>query len=345
MSTSPGAAGLPPRKARAFARLAFVLATLSLAGLSLAAAAGPALAEDSYPTKPVRVVVPYPAGGTTDIIARIVATQLSEKLKQPFVVDNRPGASGGIGSAAVAKAAPDGYTLVVGNANSHGINSALQKSLPYDAVKDFAPVTVVASTPNIVVVNPDLPAKTLGELIALAKAQPGKLDYGSTSTGGSPHMSAELLEMMAGIDMNHVPYKGASPMLTDLMGGHIPVGFDNLPSAIAFVRSGKLRALAVTTKERWPGAPEIPTVAESGVPGYDVSGWFGILAPAGTPKEIVDKLQRNIAEAIGTPEVTKQLHDVGAEPVGNPPDVFARQIADDVARWKKVVETTGVKLD
>ena len=210
----------------------------------------------AYPSKPVRIVVPYPAGGTTDIIARLAAAQLTQRLRQPFVVENRAGASGAIGSAAVAQAAPDGYTLVMGTASSHGINSALQKTLPYDAVRDFAPVTVVASTPNIIVVHPDVPAKTLAELLAMARARPGQVNFGSTSPGGSPHMSAELLKMMAGVDMVHVPYKGASPMLTDLMGGQIQVGFDNLPSTIAFVRSGKLRALAVTTAQRWPGAPD-----------------------------------------------------------------------------------------
>lgn len=298
-----------------------------------------------YPGKPVRIIVPYPAGGSTDIIARVAATQLTERLKQPFVVENRAGASGAIGAVAVAQSAPDGYTLVMGTASSHGINSALQKNLPYDAVKDFAPVTVVANTPNIIVVHPSVPAKTLGELLALAKAQPGKINFGSTSAGGSPHMSAELLKMMSGVDMTHVPYKGAAPMLTDLIGGQIQVGFDNLPSTINFVRTGKLRALAVTTPQRWPGAPDIPTVAESGVPGYEVSGWFGLLAPAGTPKEVLNTLQVAIAQAVKTPEVAKQLRDLGAEPVANTPEVFAKEISADVDKWRKVVKATGVKLD
>ncbi|WP_313079011.1 tripartite tricarboxylate transporter substrate binding protein [Pulveribacter sp.] len=316
----------------------------TLAALALAACAPLAQAQN-YPTKPVRIVVPYPAGGTTDIIARIAAAQLAERLKQPFVVENRAGASGAIGTVAVAQAAPDGYTLVMGTASSHGINSALQKNLSYDAVKDFAPVTVVASTPNIVVVHPSVPAKTLGELLALAKAKPGAINFGSTSPGGSPHMSAELLKMMAGVDMTHVPYKGAAPMLTDLIGGQIQVGFDNLPSTIGFVRSGKVRALAVTTPQRWPGAPDIPTVAESGVPGYEVSGWFGLLAPAGTPKAVLDTLQSAVAQAVQQPEVAKQLRDLGAEPVANKPEAFARDIAADVDKWRKVVQATGVKLE
>ena len=313
--------------------------------LCLAAGSAAVFAQAAYPNKPVRIIVPYPAGGTTDIIARIAANQLTERLKQSFIVENKAGASGAIGSQAVAQAAPDGYTLVMATASSHGINSALQKSLPYDAVKDFAPITVVANTPNIIVANPSVPVKTLQDLIALAKKEPGKINFGSTSAGGSPHMSAELLKMMAGIDMTHVPYKGAAPMLTDLIGGQVQIGFDNLPSTIGFVKSGKIRALAVTTAKRWPGAPDIPTVAESGVPGYEVSGWFGLLAPAGTPKEILDKIQTTISEAVKTPAVAKQLNDLGAEPVANKPEVFAQEIKDDVEKWRKVVKTTGVKLE
>ena len=315
------------------------------AAAALCAASLAAAHAQSYPTKPVRIIVPYPAGGSTDIIARVAATQLSERLKQPFVVENRAGASGAIGSAAVAQAAPDGYTLVMGTASSHGINSALYKNLPYDAVKDFAPVTVVATTPNIIVVHPSVPAQNLQELLALAKAKPGTLNFGSTSAGGSPHMSAELLKMMAGVNMVHVPYKGAAPMLTDLMGGQVQIGFDNLPSTINFVRSGKVRALAVTTAQRWPGAPDIPTVAESGVPGYEVSGWFGLLAPAGTPKEVLQTLQQAVAAAVKQPEVHKQLLDLGAQPVANAPQEFAAQISADVAKWREVVRVTGVKLD
>ena len=315
----------------------------ALACMALASSA--AMAQAAYPNKPVKIIVPYPAGGSTDLIARLAAVQLTERLKQPFVVENRAGASGAIGSVAVAQAAPDGYTLVMGTASSHGINSALQKNLPYDAVKDFAPVTVVASTPNIIVVHPSVPAKNLKELLALAKAQPGKLNFGSTSAGGSPHMSAELLKMMAQVDMTHVPYKGAAPMLTDLMGGQVQIGFDNLPSTIGFVRSGKVRALAVTTPQRWPGEPDIPTVAESGVPGYEVAGWFGLLAPAKTPPAVLNTLQTALAQAIKTPEVAKQLRDMGAEPVGNAPEAFAKDIQADVEKWRKVVQTTGVKLE
>ena len=316
----------------------FGAALLSVAAMAAAQAQG-------YPSKPVRLIVPYPAGGTTDIIARVAAQQLSERLKQPFVVENKGGANGAIGSAEVARSPADGYTLLMGTASTHGINSAVYKTLPYDAVKDFAPVTIVASTPNIIAVHPSVPAKNLQELLALAKAQPGKLNYGSTSLGGSPHMSAELLKMMAHVDMLHVPYKGAAPMLTDLMGGQVQVGFDNLPSTINFVRSGKVRAIAVTTPQRWPGAPDIPTVAESGVPGYEVSGWFGLLAPAGTPPAVLKTLQQAIAEAVKQPEVNKQMLDLGALPVANTPEAFAALVQADVAKWREVVKSTGVKLD
>jgi tripartite-type tricarboxylate transporter receptor subunit TctC len=308
------------------------------------AALGQSMAQ-AYPDKPVRIIVPYPAGGTTDIIARVAAQQLSERLKQSFVVENKGGANGAIGSSEVARAPADGYTLLMGTASTHGINSAVYKSLPYDAVKDFAPVTIVASTPNIIAVHPSVPARNLQELMALAKAQPGKLNYGSTSLGGTPHMSAELLKMMAGIDMVHVPYKGAAPMLADLMGGQVQVGFDNLPSTISFARSGKVRAIAVTTAQRWPGEPDIPTVAESGVPGYEVSGWFGLLAPAGTPPAVLKTLQQAVAEAVRQPEVNKQLLGLGAQPVANTPEAFAAVVQADVAKWREVVKKTGIKLD
>jgi tripartite-type tricarboxylate transporter receptor subunit TctC len=316
---------------------------VALALAALAVVSGASFAQ--YPVKPVRIVVPYPPGGTTDILARLVATRLTDKLGQTFVVENRPGAAGAIGSQAVAKSAPDGYTLVMGTVSSHGINSALYKSLPYDPVKDFAPVTNVASTPNVITVNPDVPVKNLGELLKLAREKPGKLNFGSTSQGGSPHMSAELLKMMTGVDMVHVPYKGAGPMLADLIGGQVQIGFDNLPSSMSHIRSGKVRAIAVTTPARWPGAPEIPTVAESGVAGYEVSGWFGLLAPAGTPKPVIDVLYAALSEILKQPEVQKQMLELGAAPVGNAPDAFGRQIAGEVEKWKKVVATTGVKAE
>ncbi|HTO51149.1 MAG TPA: tripartite tricarboxylate transporter substrate binding protein [Burkholderiales bacterium] len=323
--------------------MSFIRSRLLLAASALLLAAGSSFAQ--YPTKPVRVIVPYPPGGTTDILARLIAKGLTDKLGQTFVVENRPGASGAIGSQAVAKAPPDGYTLVMGTISSHGINSALYKALPYDAVRDFAPVTNVASTPNVITVNPGLPVKNLNELLVLAREKPGKLNFGSTSQGGSPHMSAELLKMMARVELVHVPYKGAGPMLADLIGGQIEIGFDNLPSSMSHIKSGKVRAIAVTTAKRWPGAPEIPTVAESGVPGYEVSGWFGLLAPAGTPRPVIDVLYRAIGEILKQPDVAKQLLELGAEPAANGPDAFGRQIAGEVEKWKKVVAATGVKAE
>jgi tripartite-type tricarboxylate transporter receptor subunit TctC len=303
------------------------------------------VAQPAYPAKSVRIVVPYPPGGTTDLLARVLASKLGEKFGQSFTVDNRAGASGAIGSVAVAKSPPDGYTLVMATISSHGINSALNKALPYDPVTDFAPITLAASTPNVILVNADMPAKTLPELLAIARAQPGKLSFGSTSAGGSPHMSVELLKMMAQLDMVHIPYKGGGPMLTDLIGGQIPVGVDNLPSSMPHIKSGKVRALAVTTAKRWPGTPDIPTVAESGVAGYEASAWFGLLAPAGTPKAIVDLLQRSVADIVREPAVAQRLTEMGAEPVASTPEAFGRQIAAEIDKWNKVVAATGVKVE
>lgn len=319
----------------AFRKLSLFLLATAMAGSALA----------QYPAKSVRIVVPYPPGGTTDILARLMAAKLTDSLAQPFVVENRPGASGAIGSQAVARAPADGYTLLMGTASTHGVNSALSKSLPYDAIKDFSPITVVGGTPNVILVHPELPAKSLPELLALARSKPGKLNFGSTSLGGTPHMSAELLKMMTGVDIVHVPYKGAGPMLSDLLGAQIQIGFDNLPSSMGHIRSGKVRAIAVTTTKRWPGAPEIPTVAESGVAGYEVSGWFGLLAPGGTPRQPIDTVYRAVSAHLKQPEVQKRMLELGAEPGGNPPEDFARQIAAEIEKWKKVVAATGVKAE
>ena len=315
---------------------------MALLALTLAAAL-PALAE--FPERPIRIIVPYPPGGTSDLLARAVAPRLGERLKQTVVIENRAGAGGVIGSQVVAKSPADGYTLLLGTIATHGILPVLQKPAPYDAVKDFAPVTLVASTPNVLVANPSAPVRNLAELLALARAKPGSVNFGSTSLGGSPHMSGELLKTMAQVDIVHVPYKGGGPMLIDLMGGQIPVGFDNLPSSINHIRAGKIRALAVTTAKRWPGAPEIPTMAEAGVPGYESSAWFGLLAPANTPKPVVELLQRHVAAILRQPEVEKMLLEQGAEAVGNTPDDFARLIAAELQKWTKVVAATGVKLE
>jgi len=316
---------------------------LTLLIVTLSCAAASALAE--YPDKPVKIIVPYPPGGTTDILARVIAQRLGERLKQSFIVENRGGASGAIGTQAVAKSPADGYTLCMGTIGTHGINSALFKNLPYDAVKDFAPITIVGITPNVLTVHPSVPAKNLQELLALARAKPGTLNFGSTSPGGSPHMAGELFKTMANIDIAHIPYKGAGPMLIDLIGGQIQMGFDNMPSSIGHIRSGKLRAIAVTTTKRWPGVPDVPTMAESGLPGYEVSAWFGLLAPAGTPKPVVDLLYKNIGDILKQPDMVKQLFELGAEPGGNTPEAFARYIAADVEKWTRMVATTGVKVE
>jgi len=322
--------------------IATLLPGMAVLALTLAAAL-PALAE--FPDRPIRIIVPYPPGGTSDLLARAVAPRLGERLKQTVVIENRAGAGGVIGSQVVAKSPADGYTLLLATIATHGILPVLQKPAPYDAIKDFAPVTLVASTPNVLIANPSAPVRNVAELLALARAKPGTVNFGSTSLGGSPHMSGELLKTMAQVDIVHVPYKGGGPMLIDLMGGQIPIGFDNLPSSMNHIRSGKIRALAVTTAKRWPGAPEIPTMAEAGVPGYEASAWFGLLAPANTPKPIVELLQRHVAAILRQPEVEKTLLEQGAEPVGNTPDEFAKLIAAELQKWDKVVAATGVKLE
>ena len=302
-------------------------------------------AQAAYPDRPIKLVVPYPPGGTTDLLARTLAPRLSERLGQPILIENRAGAGGVIGSQVVAKSVADGYTLVFGSIASHGILPAIQIPQPYDPLKDFAPVSLVAITPNVLLANVTAPAKNVAELIALAKSQPGKLNFGSTSLGGSPHMSGELLKSQAKIQMVHVPYKGGAPMLVDLMGGQILYAFDNLPSSIQHIRSGKVKALAVTTAKRWPHAPEIPTMAEAGLAGYESSAWFGLLAPGNTPKGIVELLHKQVSAILKQPEVEKIYLEQGAMPIGNSPEDFSRFISAEMQKWKTVVSDTGVKLD
>jgi len=301
-------------------------------------------AHAAYPERPVTLVVPYPPGGTTDLLARLVSMKLTKSLGQTFIIENKPGAGGQIGTQAVAKAKPDGYTLVMGNINSHGINAALYKELPYRPIEDFAPVIIVAETPNVMLANKDAPFKTFDEFIAYAKQNPGAVSFGSTSMGGSPHMSGELLKAKAGIDMVHVPYQGGGPMLNDLLGGQIKVGFDNLPSSAGHIESGSLRALAVTTRERWPTFKDVPTIAESGVTGYEVSAWFGILAPAGTPQDIVQKLNQSIASALAEDDTTERLEGMGARAVKNTPQQFSDHIRAEVAKWTEVVKTNNLPM-
>ena len=317
---------------------------LALAGSALIPALAAAQGQPRI-DRPVRIVVPYPPGGTSDLLARTVGARLSERLGQPVVIENKPGAGGVLGSQQVAKAAPDGSTLLLSTIATHGIIPALQKPPPYDPVRDFTPITVVAGTPNVLLVNNELPVRTLADFLALARSKPGALNFGSTSLGGSPHMSGELLKVMAKVDMLHVPYKGAGPMLIDLMGGQITAAFDNLPSAMAHIKGGKVRALAVTTSRRWPTAPDIPTMAEAGVPGYEMSAWFGLMAPPGMARPLAQMLQREVAAILQEPGITRRLLELGADPGGITPEEFGRFLVAEREKWTRVGTSAGVKLD
>jgi len=327
-------------KASMQALVAALLAAIAFVATTPAAAQGAA-----YPTKPVRLVVPFPAGGTTDILARAVAQKLSETWGQQVIVDNRPGAGGNIGSELVAKSPPDGYTLLMGTVGTHAINPSLYAKMPYNHVKDFTPVILVAGVPNVLVVNPSLPVNSVQELIAYGKANPNKLNFASSGNGTSIHLSGELFRTMTGVQMTHVPYKGSSPALTDLIGGQVQLMFDNLPSSLQFIKAGKLRALAVTSLARSQALPDVPTLAESGLPGFEASSWFGVLAPAGTPADIVAKLNGAVAAWLASPAAKEQLAAQGAIPAGGSPDAFVKHIADESAKWAKVVKASGAHVD
>jgi tripartite-type tricarboxylate transporter receptor subunit TctC len=302
-------------------------------------------AAQQYPSKPIRFVIPYPPGGPLDAVARLTAQKVSETVKQPVIVDNKPGAGGNIGADIVAKSPADGYTILMGAVATHAINPTLYASIPYDPVRDFAPVTQLASTPNILIVNPSIPASNVREFIAYAKANPGKLNFGSGSTGSAGHLAGELFKSMAGIEMTHVPYKGAAPAMQDLVGGQIQLMFDNLASALGQVRAGKVKGLAVTTAKRTPLAPDLPTIAESGLPGFDISTWFGIFVPAGTPREVVDRLHAEFTRALAAPDVREKILNLGAEPVGNRPEEFAAYIKREAEKYARVIKASGAKAD
>jgi len=299
----------------------------------------------SWPAKPIKLVAPSTPGDAPDVIARMIAEKLSTALGQQVVVENKPGAGGVVGSDAVAKSAPDGYTLIMGNAGSHGINAAVYSNLPYDIQRDFAPVSQVAIAPNVMVINPSVPANSVAEFIAYAKSQPGKLSYASGGNGSSAHMSMELFKSMAGVDLQHIPYKGSSPALTDLVAGQVVVFIGNMPPTVPLVKAGKLRALAVTTKGRSALMPELPTISEAGLPGYETVAWFGVLAPAGTPPEIVNRLSQEIARIAKSPEMREKLLAMGAEPVGGTPEEFKAVIDRDIAKWKPLAQKVGIKVD
>ena len=299
----------------------------------------------AYPTKPVTIIVPFAAGGTTDILARIIGQALTAELGQSVVVDNRAGAGGNIGGQAAAKAAPDGHTLFMGTVGTHAINASLYKKMPFDPVKDFAPLTRVANVPNLLVANPAQPYKSVKDLIAYAKANPGKVNFGSSGNGSSIHLSGELFKSLAKVDMQHVPYKGSAPAVTDLLGNQIGIMFDNMPSAIQHVRSGKLVPLAVTTAKRSPELPNVPTIAEGGVPGYEATSWFGMFAPAGTPAPVLAKLNAAIVKVLGQPDVKKKINEQGAEVYSETPEQFAAFIQAESVKWGKVVKESGASLD
>lgn len=322
-------------------------------GATLALGLGAAHAQSAaWPTKPVRIVVPFAAGGTTDILARAIAPELSSAFGQQFVVDNRGGAGGNIGAEAVAKSPGDGYTLLMGTVGTHGINRALYAKLPYDPIKDFVPITLVAAVPNVMEMNADK-AKALGinnvqDFIRYAKANPGKLNMASSGNGTSIHLAGELFKSMTGTYMLHMPYRGSAPALLDLVGGNMDVMFDNLPSSMTHIKSGKLKALAVTSARRSAALPDVPTVEEAGGPelkGYEASSWFGLLAPAGTPPEIVQRIQQEVAKALASPAVKERLLAQGAIPGGNTPAEFAALIDSEHRKWAQVVKASGAKVD
>jgi len=304
----------------------------------------PALAQD-YPSKNVTMVIPFPPGGGTDTGARIVAQNLSERWKKPVVVENKPGAAGIIGADFVAKARADGHTLLIGNIGTQAINPSLYKNLPFDPDKAFAPVSLIADLPLVLVVNPQLRAKTVPEVIALAKSQPGELSYGTSGNGGSMHLAAALFEDAAGLKLLHVPYKGGGPAIQDVIGGHTQMAFATVLETVGFIRSGRLRAIAVTGEKRSPALPDVPTIAESGLPGYNSISWIGVLAPAGTPSTIVERIAKDVAEIVAHPDVHEKLVAQGAIPVGNSPAEFAALIAKDRERYARIIVEKNITAE
>ena len=317
--------------------------TLVTAGVTALAslALGPAMAQN-YPAKPVRLVVTFPTGGAPDTLARIFSEKA--QLGQAVVVDNKPGAGGNIGSDYVAKSTPDGYTIVMGTVGTHSINGTLYKKMPYDMTRDFAPISLIANAPNLLVVNNDLPVKTVPELVQYMKANPNKLSFGSPGVGTSVHVSGELFKSMTGTQMTHAPYKGRQFAIPDLIGGSIQLTFDNMPSALPMAKEGKIRAIAVTTAKRSPAAPDVPTVAES-LPGFEATTWFALFAPAGTPKPIIDRLHTETVRIFKLPDVQERLQKLGLEPIVSTPDELARYQASEIVKWSKVVKESGASAD
>lgn len=323
-----------------------LLAPLALATITLAAAgnAGAQASAQNFPNKPIHIIVTFTSGGAPDIIARLIGDRMSAEWGQSVIIDNKPGAGGNIGADFVAKSAPDGYNIVVGTVGTHSINGALYAKMPYDMVKDFSPITLLATTPNMLVVHNDVPAKNLKEFIELGKKE-GKMSFASSGSGTSIHVSGELFKSVTGIEMTHIPYKGRASAIPDLLGGRVTMMFDNMPSSLPLVREGKLRALGVTSLKRAAAAPDIPTLAEAGLPGFEAVSWFAMFAPANTPKTIVTKLQLEIAKILKSPDISKRLLDLGLEPIGSTPEELAAYQRSEIAKWAKVVKDSGAKLE
>ncbi len=319
-------------------------ALFALAACALSSHAFAQSSAATFPDKPMKIVVTFSTGGAPDILARILGERLTAAWGQPVIVDNKPGAGGNLGADFVAKSAPDGYTIVVGTVGTHSINGALYSKMPYDMVKDFTPITLLATTPNMLVVNNAVPAKNLKDFIALGKKE-GKMTFASSGSGTSIHVSGELFKTMTGIDMVHIPYKGRATAIPDVLGGRVTMMFDNMPSSLPLVREGKLRALGVTSSKRSPAAPDIPTIAESGLPGFDAVSWFALFAPAHTPKPIVDKLQAEVHKILKSPDIAKRLADAGLDGVGGTPEELAAYQKSEITKWVKVVKDSGAKVD
>jgi tripartite-type tricarboxylate transporter receptor subunit TctC len=300
---------------------------------------------DTYPTQPVKFVVAFPPGGTTDILARVFAQKMSETWGQPVVVENRSGAGGIIGTESVARSMPDGYTILLGTIGTHAVNTSLYKKIPYDPERDFAPITLLATLPNLLAINPSLPMRNLKELINYAKANPGKLTYASAGAGTASHLAGEMFRKVADVDIVHVPYRGSSPALTDLIAGHVSMTFDYMPSALPYVRSGKLRGLAVTGSSRTKAAPEIPTMIEGGLPGFNIVTWYAVFAPKGTPPDVVSKIRNTIAMAATAPEIVKRMDDLAVDLVASSPEELARFQRAEIERWSKFIQDANITVD
>jgi tripartite-type tricarboxylate transporter receptor subunit TctC len=319
------------------------LAAAAATALASLLALAPATAQ-TFPTRPVTLVVPFAAGGSTDLVGRLIAERMSAELGQPVVVENKGGAGGNLGAAQVAKAAPDGYTILMGTVATHALNPAIYKKMPYDPVTSFAPISLLAVVPNVLVVNPEFPAKTTEELIVLLKKEPGKYSYASSGNGTPLHLSGELFKSMAGVDMQHIPYQGAGPALVDVLSGQVPIMFDNLPSSSSHIKSGKLRALGVTTTEKASSFPDVPTIAEA-VPGYETYTWNALFAPAGTPPEVIATLNAAANKALADPKVQARLADFSAKPVGSTPEQLGEHVKKEIAKWAPIVKASGAQID